>query len=59
MTHSNASLDNEQSMVQSTELVLDVEDENRDSVLKLENVGPPPVILPRERRIHKIKGKPA
>ena len=38
-------VDNEQSMVQSSDLVLDMEDENQDSVLEFESVGPPPVIL--------------
>ena len=54
-THSNASLDNEQSMVQSTELVLDVEDENQNSVLELENVGPPPVILQERETLTRLR----
>ena len=47
VTYSEVSPNNDRSIVQSTDLVLDLE-ESRDSVLELENVGPPPVIL-RER----------
>ena len=47
VTYSEVSPNNDHSIVQSTDLVLDLE-ESRDSVLELENVGPPPVIL-RER----------
>ena len=60
MTHSNVSLDNDQSLAQSTDLVLDMEDD-WDSVQsqELKDVGPPPVVAtPRERNIHKVKGKP-
>ena len=54
VTHSDISLDNDQSVVQSTDLVLDLE-ENRDSVLEFEDVDPPPIVLQERETFTRLR----
>ena len=54
VTHSDISLDNDQSVVQSTDLVLDLE-ENRDSVLEFEDIDPPPIVLQERETFTRLR----
>jgi hypothetical protein len=55
VTHSEVSLDNDQSVVQSTDIILADLEENRDSILKLETVDPPPVVLRERERFARLR----
>jgi hypothetical protein len=55
VTHSDVSLDNDQSVVQSTDIVLADLEENRDSVLELETVDPPPVVLQERETFTRLR----
>ena len=54
VTHSDIRLDNDQSVVQSTDLVLDLE-ENRHSVLEFEDVDPPPIVLQERETFTRLR----
>ena len=53
VTHSEVGLSHEQSMVHSTDLILDLE-QSRQSVAELESVIAPPVILQERTRFNKL-----
>ena len=54
VTHSEVGLSHEQSMVHSTDLILDLE-QSRQSVAELESVVAPPVILQERARFNKLR----
>ena len=55
VTHSEVSLNHDQSIVQSTELALQDLEESHNSALELENVGLPPIIFQERERFAKLR----
>ena len=56
VTHSEISLDNDQSVVQGTDLIFDLEENsNHDPVLEFEDVDPPPVVLQERETFTRLR----